>query len=185
MSGYDDGRPYDERGYPQPPYGQPGYPSGPPASGPHTTRVTVNAGRLWAAGVATALVCALIGLVGVLVVRAIFNVALYAPEEASAVGDIDTGLLCLAAAGGALVATGLVHLLLLSTPRPLAYFGWIIALCTLAAMVVPFLSVTPISVAVAMAVIHLIIGLAIGTLIAGAARAATRSPAGGPTYDLA
>ena len=45
--------------------------SGPP------TRVTVNAGRLWAAGVATAVVCALIGLVGVLVVRAVFNVALY------------------------------------------------------------------------------------------------------------
>jgi hypothetical protein len=82
----------------------------------------------------------------------------------------------------ALVATGLVHLLLLSTPRPLAYFGWIIALGTLAAVVVPFLSVTPLSVAVAMAVIHLIIGLAIATLLSGAARAATRSPAGGPTY---
>ena len=184
MSGYDDGRGYDERGYPRPPYDERGYPAGPPASG-SPTRVTVNAGRLWAAGVATALVCALIGLVGVLVVRVIFNVALYAPKEASAVGDIDTGLLCLAAAGGALVATALVHLLLLSTPRPLAYFAWIVALCTLAAVVVPFLSVTPISVAVAMAVIHLIIGLAIGTLITGAARAATRSPAGGPTYDLA
>ena len=45
------------------------------------------------------IVAALIGLVGVLVVRAVFKVALYAPEEASAVGDIDTGLLCLAAAG--------------------------------------------------------------------------------------
>ncbi len=183
MSGYDDGRPYDERGYPQSPYDQRGYPGGPPASGP-PARVTVNAGRLWAAGVATALVCALIGLVGVLVVRAVFNVALYAPESASAVGDIDTGLLCLVAAGAALVATGLVHLLLLSTPRPLAYFGWIVGLGTLAAVVVPFLSVSPLSVAVAMAVIHLIIGLAIGTLISGAARAATRSPAGGPSYDL-
>jgi Family of unknown function (DUF6069) len=184
MSGYDDGRNNDERGYPRPPYDQRGYPAGPAASGP-PTRVRVNAGRLWAAGVATALVCALIGLVGVLVVRAVFKVALYAPEEASAVGDIDTGLLCLAAAAAALVATGLVHLLLLSTPRPLAYFAWIIALCTLAAVVVPFLSVTPLSVAVAMAVIHLIIGLAIGSLISSAARAATRGPDGGPTYDLA
>jgi hypothetical protein len=182
MSGYDDGRTYDEQAYPQPPYGQRGYPGGPPASGP-PARVSVNAGRLWAAGVATALVCALIGLVGVLVVRTVFNVALYAPEEASAVGDIDTGLLCLAAAGGAVVATGLVHLLLLSTPRPLAYFRWIVGLATLAAVVLPFLSVTPVSVAVAMAVIHLIIGLAIGTLISGAARAATRGPAGS-AYDL-
>jgi hypothetical protein len=183
MSGYDDGRTYDERAYPQQPYDQRGYPGAPPPSGPPPSRVTVNAGRLWAAGVATALVCALIGLVGVLVVRAVFKVALYAPEEASAVGDIDTGLLCIAAAVAALVATGLVHLLLLSTPRPLSYFGWIVALATLAAVVVPFLSVSPISVAAAMAVIHLIIGLAIGTLISGAARAATRSPAG-PAYDL-
>jgi hypothetical protein len=180
MSGYDDGRTYDERGYPVSPYDQRGYPG--KGSGP--SRVSVNAGRLWAAGVATALVCALIGLVGVLVVRVVFNVALYAPAEASAVGNIDTGLLCLVAAGAALAATALVHLLLLSTPRPLAYFGWIVALCTLAAVVVPFLSVTPLSVAVAMAVIHLIIGLAIGTLVSGAARAATRTPAGGPTYDL-
>ena len=182
MSGYDDGRTYDERAYPRQPYDPRGYPGGPPTGGP-PTRVTVNAGRLWAAGVATALVCALIGLVGVLVVRAVFNVALYAPKEASAVGDIDTGLLCLAAAGAALVATALVHLLLLSTPRPLAYFGWIVVLCTVAAVVVPFLSVSPVSVAAAMAVIHLIIGVAIGTLISGAARAATRSPAG-PAYDL-
>lgn len=182
MSGYDDGRTYDERGHPQQPYGRRGYPSGPPGSGP-PTRVTVNAGRLWAAGVATAVVCALIGLVGVLVVRAVFNVALYAPKEASAVGDIDTGLLCIVAAAAALVATGLVHLLLLSTPRPLSYFRWIVGLATLAAVVVPFLSVSPLSVAVAMAVIHLIIGLAIGTLISGAARAATRGPAGS-AYDL-
>ena len=97
MSGYDDGRTYDERAYPQQPYDRRGYPGG-PASGP-PSRVTVNAGRLWAAGVATALVCALIGLVGVLVVRAVFKVALYAPEEASAVGDIDIP-------GGALASTG-------------------------------------------------------------------------------
>jgi hypothetical protein len=184
MSGYDEGRTYDERSYPRSPYDQRGYPAGRPTSGP-PTRVTVNAGRLWAAGLATALVCALIALVGVLVARVVFNVALYAPEAASAIGDIDTVLLSLIAAGAALLATGLVHLLLLSTPRPLAYFCWIVALCTLAAVVVPFLSVTPKSVAVAMAVIHLIIGLAIGSLITGAARAATRTPAaGGSAYDL-
>ena len=129
------------------------------------------------------MVCALIALVGVLVVRAILKVALYAPEEASAFGDKDTGALCLVAAAAALVATGLVHLLLLSTPRPLTYFGWIVGLGTLAAVVVPFLSEDQLSVAAAMAAIHLIIGLAIGTLITGAARAATRGPAGS-TYDL-
>ena len=179
MSRYDDDRTYDEGGYNQRGYDPPGYPAGrPPPAPPSGARV--NAGRLWAAGVATAVVCALIALVGVLVVRAVLKVALYAPEEASAFGDKDTAALCLVAAAAALVATGLMHLLLVSTPRPQTYFGWIVGLGTLAAVVVPFLSEDQLSVAVAMAVIHLIIGLAIGTLISGAAKTATRRPAGPP-----
>jgi hypothetical protein len=176
MSRYDDDRTYDERNYGGG-YDPRGYPPGGPPGPPPPSRVHVNAGRLWAAGLATAVVCALIALVGVLVVRAVLKVALYAPEEASAFGDKDTGALCLVAAAAALVATGLAHLLLLSTPRPLTYFGWIVGLGTLAAVVVPFLSEDQLSVAVAMAVIHLIIGLAIGTLISGAASAASRAPA--------
>jgi hypothetical protein len=175
MSRYDDDRTYDERNYGG--YDPRGYPTAGPAGPPPPSRVQVNAGRLWAAGLATAVVCALIALVGVLVVRAVLKVALYAPEEASAFGDKDTGALCLVAAAAALVATGLAHLLLLSTPRPLTYFGWIVGLGTLAAVVVPFLSEDQLSVAAAMAVIHLIIGLAIGTLISGAAAAASRAPA--------
>ena len=179
MSSYDDDRTYDERAYGQPAYDPRGYPPAGPPPGP-PARGGVNAGRLWAAGCATAVVCALIALVGVLVVRAILEVALYAPKEASAFGDKDTAALCVVAAAAALVATGLVHLLLLSTPRPLTYFGWIVGLGTLAAVVVPFLSEDQLSVAAAMAVIHLIIGLAIGTLISGAAASASRTPASPP-----
>jgi hypothetical protein len=180
MSRYDDdGRTYNEGGYNQRGYDPPGYPAGGPPPRP-PARGKLNAGRLWAAGVATAVVCALIALVGVLVVRAIFKVALYAPKGDSAFGDKDTVALCLAAAGAALVATGLMHLLLISTPRPATYFGWIVGLGTLAAVVVPFLAQDQLSVAVAMAVIHLIIGIAIGTLISGAAASASRRPAGSP-----
>ena len=142
----------------------------PPQGGP----VHVNAGRLWAAGFATGVVAALIALVGVLVVRAVSEVALYAPSDASAFGDRDTGVLCAIAFLAALAATGLVHVLLLATPRPLSYFGWIVGLVTVAAVVVPFLSADSTGVAVAMAVIHLAIGVAIGTLVAGAARTASR-----------
>lgn len=176
MSRYDDDPTYDQRNYGG--YDPRGYPpAGPPGPPPPPSRIQVNAARLWAAGLATAVVCALIALVGVLVVRAVLEVGLYAPKEASAFGDKDTGALCLVAAAAALVATGLAHLLLLSTPRPLTYFGWIVGLGTLAAVVVPFLSEDQLSVAAAMAVIHLIIGLAIGTLISGAASAASRAPA--------
>jgi hypothetical protein len=135
----------------------------------------VNAARLWAGGLATAVVAALIGLVGVLVVRAIFRIALYAPSEAGAFGDSDTVLLCVVAAVAALAATGLAHLLLvLGTPRPLAYFGWIVGLLTAVAVVVPFLSGGSLAIALAQAVIHLVIGLAIGSLVSGAAASASR-----------
>ena len=75
------------------------------------------------------MVAALIGLVGTLVVRVL---ALTAPIGGTASGTHATVLLCLCAAGAALVATGLAHLLMVSTPRPLAYLGWIVGLSTAA-----------------------------------------------------
>ena len=134
----------------------------------------IDVGRLWSGGVATAVVAALIGLVGVLIVRAAFNVALYAPAEAGALGDQSTLLLCVVAAAAALAATGLVHLLLLTTPRPLTYFGWIVGLVTVAVVVAPFVTGEPLAVKLAISLINLIIGIAIGSLVSGAAAAATR-----------
>ena len=79
------------------------------------------------------------------------------------------------AALAAIAATGLAHLLVLSTPRPLAYLGWIIGLVTAAAVVTPFLSNRPTGIALAQALIYLVIGLAIGSLVPGAAASAMRS----------
>lgn len=147
----------------------------------------VNAERLWAGGMATAVVAALIALVGVLVVRAILRIAVYAPSEAGAFGDGRTAVLCTVAAAAALAATGLVHLLLVATPRPLSYFSWIVGLATAAATVLPILSVAPLAVALAQSVIHLVIGLAIGSLVAGAAAHAGRTSTPRPArqrFDL-
>lgn len=139
-------------------------------------RSPVNANRLWAGGLATAVVAALAALVGVLIVRAFLKVALYAPTEAGAFGDGDTVLLCVAAAGAALAATGLAHLLIVATPSPLSYFSWIVGLATAAAVVWPFVTGESLGVALAQAVIHLVIGLAIGSLVVGAASSAMRTP---------
>lgn len=144
----------------------------------------LDVGRLWAGGVATAVVAALIGLVGVLIVRAAFNVALYAPPEAGALGDESTIVLCLTAAAAALAATGLVHLLLLSTPRPLTYFGWIVGLVTAAVVVVPFVTGAPLPVKLAIALINLIIGIAIGSLVSGAAASATRAAVSRRRFEI-
>jgi hypothetical protein len=132
---------------------------------------------LWRGGLATAVVAALIGLVGVLVVRTLFRIALYAPAEAGPFGGTGTGLLCALAAAAALAATGLAHLLLLGAPRPLSYLGWIIGLLTVAAAVLPLLTTEPLPVALAAAAVHLAIGLAIGSLVPGAAASALRAGA--------
>ena len=150
---------------------------GPPPGGPvpgAPDRSPVDANRLWAGGLATAVVAALIALVGLLIVRAVLRIALLAPNEAGAFGDGDTAVLCVVAAAAALAATGLAHLLLLATPRPLSYFGWIVGLLTAIAVVLPLLAGGSLAIAVAQSVIHLVIGLAIGSLVAGAARSAVR-----------
>jgi hypothetical protein len=134
------------------------------------TRSTVDAPRLWAGGLATALVAGLIGLVGILVVRVMFDIAAYAPSSAGALGDSTTTVaLCVGAALAALVATGLVQLLLISTPQPLAYFGWIVGLATATAVLLPVLTGGLGAAPIAEAVIHLVIGVAVGSLVTGAA----------------
>ena len=133
----------------------------------------VNGLRLWSGGLAAAVVAALTGLVGVLVARAVFRLAPFAAGTERAFDYSNTALLCLVAAAAALAATGLVHLLLLSAPRPLAYFRWIVGLVTAAAVVAPFLTSGRLAVVAAIAVIHLLIGLAIGRLVSSAAAGAT------------
>ncbi|HEV7657600.1 MAG TPA: DUF6069 family protein [Mycobacteriales bacterium] len=135
---------------------------------------TVDAARLWSGGLATALVAGLAGFVGVLVVRVLFDVAAYAPRGDGAFGDDSTIALCVGAALAALLATGLIQLLMASTPQPLAYFGWIVGLATAAAVFVPVLADGLTGATVAEAVIHLLIGIAIGTLVIGSAAGARR-----------
>ncbi|WP_084216369.1 DUF6069 family protein [Pseudonocardia spinosispora] len=161
--------PDDEYGQHQggyPPQQGGGYPPAP-------VRTEVNVGRLWAGGVAAAVVAALVGLVGVLVVRAIFQLASSA-KKSGTFSDDATVQLCVMAAVAALLATGLAHLLLVSTPSPLSYFGWIVGLLTVAAVVAPFLSSSSLPIMLAEAIIHLVLGVAIGGLVSNAAAAASR-----------
>ena len=140
------------------------------------TGVSVDARRLWAGGVASAVVAGLVALVGVLASRWIFNVPVLAPRRDGAFGDVRTAVLVLVAVAAALVATGLVHLLMLSTPRPLLFFGWIVALVTIIAVVFPFSTGARLDAKIATAVVYLAIGFATGTLVGGAAaRSAMRT----------
>ena len=152
---------------------------------PRSDRPQVDAGRLWPGGIATAVVAGLVALVGVLVCRWLFGIPLLAPKSDGAYGDAHTTALVLLAAAAALVATGLVHLLILSTPRPLTFFGWIIGLATVLAVLVPFSTTAPLTVKAATAVVDLILGVAIGSLISGVAARSVRLPASDAGYLVA
>jgi Family of unknown function (DUF6069) len=134
----------------------------------------VDAGRLWMGGLATALVAALVALVGVVIARGLFEVPVLAPTEEGTLGDASTAQLAGLAAVAALAATGLMHLLLVSTPRPTQFFGWIVSLLTVLAMLAPFMTDAELDTKVATAAVTLAIGIAIGSLLTGVARSATR-----------
>jgi hypothetical protein len=111
------------------------------------------------------------------VVQVLFRVAPVSTATTHTVDTTATGLLCLLAAAAALAATGIAHLLLVSTPNPLGYLGWIIGLSTATAVVLPLLGTLPIIAAAATAVVHLVIGLAIGSLVVGTAATVRRPTA--------
>jgi len=134
----------------------------------------VDAKALWSGGVATAVVAALIALVGILVCRWLFDVPILSPRREGAWGNASTVGYVFAAAACALVATALMYLLLISTPYPRVFFGWIIGLATVVAVVYPFSTTAPTSQKFATAVVNLVLGLAIGTLIAEVSRRATQ-----------
>lgn len=138
-------------------------------------RPTVDARSLWTGGVATAVVAALVAVVGVLIVRGVFGIPVMAPGNAD--GSIDyVGAVWLAvfAAVGGLLATALAHVLLLLAPRPMAFFGWIVGLVTLAFAIWPYTVRVGVAVHFANAALYAVIGIAIGTLVSLAAGQAVR-----------
>lgn len=134
----------------------------------------IRADRLWAGGVATAIVAALIAVVGILLIRGVFGVPVLAPEGEGAWGNANTWNYAIAAALGALLATGLMHMLLLFTPRPWRFFGWIMALVTVIGVLGPFATGAEMSAKVATATLNLVLGAAIWSLVVGTAHSAVR-----------
>jgi hypothetical protein len=145
-----------------------------PQNGGSRMRPKVDGAALWPGGIATAIVAALVALVGVLVCRWLFNIPVLSPRQDGAYGDAHTTGMVLGAAVAALLATAVAHLLLLSTPRPLTFFAWIVALATVVVVLFPFSTGAPLSEKVATAAVDLVIGFAIGSLISGVAARSIR-----------
>ncbi|MFD3684393.1 DUF6069 family protein [Nocardiopsis sp. NPDC058631] len=133
----------------------------------------VNTTRLWSGGLATAVVAALVIFAGALVFRGVFDIPVLAPEEAGNLGDASTVAYALMAAVAALLATALMHLLLLSAPKAGTFFGWIVGLATAIAAVAPFSQGAEVPSQIATALINLVAGIAIITLLRSVGRAST------------
>ena len=99
-------------------------PGEPPPERRSSSSRSIDARQLWSGGVATALVAALIALAGILVCRWLFDIPILAPRRDGAWGNASTAGYTLSAAAAALVATAIMHLLLLTSPRPRMFFGW-------------------------------------------------------------
>ena len=126
----------------------------------------------WAGGGATAVVAAGIGGVGVLLIRGLLGISILSAK--GQLVDQAMAVVPISAALAALVATALLHLLLLTTPRPTAFFGAICAIVVAILVLQVFLVGGTTEQQVATSVLYVVIGVGISCLLSGVARTAVR-----------
>ena len=148
------------------------YPASP--NDARTNRVRPDSAQFWAGAVATAVVAALVALVGILVCRWTLGIPILAPAGDGAWGNAHTGEYVLLAALIAIVAAGVLYLLVLGTPQPGMFFDWIMGLSTLVAVVFPFSTGAALDQKAATAVVDLVLGIAITSLLTAVAARAIR-----------
>jgi hypothetical protein len=149
------------------------------ADTPYGSNRRVDPIRLWAGGLATALVAGGVAFVGVMVIHALFRV----PGLRRIGGEeypFDKLSLAITAAAVALLATGLLHLLMVSTPRAGTFFAWIMGIFVVAVIVQELLGGGSWLSNVLFSALYLVIGVAIASLLAGVARTAVKSVPAGP-----
>lgn len=118
---------------------------------------------------------ALAVVASILVARGILGIAVLAPKAASNFGNSATAIYVGLAAGCALLATALLHVLLLGARRPFTFFAWITALADVVAAAAPFTQPAPLASKVFTAVINIVVGVAVISLLSGVGRSAIRS----------
>jgi hypothetical protein len=136
-------------------------------------RRIIDAGRLWTGGLMAGVVAAGVAIVGLLIARGIFDVRVLAQEDGRLV-NANTWWYAAAAFLAAIVATGLLHLLLVSAPQPYRFFGWIVGLAVAIAALLPYASTAELSAKVATSALNLAIGLSIASIVSGVGRTAAR-----------
>jgi Family of unknown function (DUF6069) len=135
-----------------------------PRSTPDQIPPVVDAGRLWAGGAATALVAGLVAVVGVLIGEGVLDLTMVEPPLLPVGGSLAVRY-ALTAVLLAIVATGVAHLLAATTPRPRAFFSWVVGLATAVGVVLPFALEGSAGGRLATALVDLVIGMAVLSLL--------------------
>jgi hypothetical protein len=154
--------------------------SGTTGSGGSRRRWGVDATRLWVGGVMAGVVGAGVVVVGFIVTRGILDVPVLVEREGKLV-NASVWWYALGAFAAALVATGLLHVLLLGAPRPFTFYGWITGLAVVIAALIPFTTGAKLDTKVALCAINLAAGVVMAVIIGTVGRSALRLP-GAPPY---
>lgn len=144
-----------------------------PYHSPHR-QLRVDAGRLWSGGAATAFVAVGVTVVGLLGLRAVLDIPALARWEDEVMVGYDLVSAAIAAALAAVAATGLLHLLMYSTPRAHRFFGWIASLVIVGLILQVFVSGLTLPDQLVLSALYLIVGVAITSLLRGVGSTAMR-----------
>lgn len=137
------------------------------------TRRTIDVSRLWTGGLLAGVIAAGVAVVGLLVVRGILDIPVLIQRDGALV-DASTWYYGAAAFLAAMVATALLHLLLLYAPQPYRFFGWIVGIGVAIAVLAPYATDAELGSKVATSVINLVIGLSIGSVVSGLGHSSAR-----------
>jgi hypothetical protein len=134
----------------------------------------VDAGRLWAGGVATAVVAAFVTLIAIEVLHKLLHAPILSPGGLKQAADYAMVTFPIAAGLITLLATGLLHLLMATTPRASQFFAWIASLGMAVVILQVFLHDTDAITKVETTAFYLLIGVAIISSLLGVSRTAVR-----------
>jgi hypothetical protein len=112
-------------------------------------------------------IAGLVATVGRLVAEGLLGVDLLPPTDRGVLGWSETFSYAAGAVVLALVCTAVGHLLVLTVPRPVVFFEWIVTLIGLALVAASFVVEGTLESQLATAVVTAIVAAAVGTLLGG------------------
>jgi hypothetical protein len=139
---------------------------------PASRRWTVDAKRLWTGGLLAGVVAAGVAVVGLLIARGVFDIRVFVRGEHGGMVNASTWWYAAASFGAAILATALMHLLLLSAPTPFRFFDWIVGLGVAVAVIVPFTTSAELANKIGTAAINLAIGTSVISIVSSVGKTA-------------